>query len=153
VTTTLKAGFFFSLTDSNGEPRGTAYEILSITNSANFELTTYFEELSEAGVTYCVGQIPNIPEELHMSLAEGAIADFYGIKQKDIESATRFDNKFWTGSYNISPLQAQNLEGQKIGGLLGAVESYKDRDDSVIVSRNPRIRDIMDFQTPREFTG
>ncbi len=152
VTTTFKPGFWFCLADANGEPRGSFYEITSITDSANFELTTFFEESTETGVKYIVGQIPNLPEEIHLSVAEGAISDFYGMKTKDTAAATRFDNKFWTGSYSISPLQAKGMDGAELGGILGAIKSYADRDSSVVVNRRSGVRDIFDFQIPRTFS-
>src|SRR3990167_4620144 len=77
VTTTFKAGFWFTLTDSNGEPRGTPYKILSITDSGNFELETYFEEATESGASYLVGQVAEVPEEGQLLSAIGAISDFY----------------------------------------------------------------------------
>lgn len=149
VTTTLKAGFWFSLAEST-EPRGSWYKLGSITDSANFELETYYEETTESGASYIIGQTPEIPEEGHKLLAIGAIADFYLLKQKDTETGTRFENIFWTGAPNITPLQA---EGKKnLGGLLGLIETYKDRDDSVIVNRSPVVREPLEFAIPRTAT-
>ena len=150
VTTTLKAGFWFTLTDDNGEKRGTAYKIDSITDSTNFELETYFEEDTEATPTYLVGQIPEIPEEGQELLAIGAIADFYGLKQKDIESYTRFNNMFWTGAPNVTPLQAKK-DGD-YGGLLGLIDAYKDRDSGHLVERNTAPRHPLDFTIPATIT-
>ena len=150
VTTTLKAGFWFSLTDSNGEPRGSWYKIGSITDSANFELETYFEEATEATPTYVVGQSPEIPEEGHDLLAIGAISDFYAMKQKDLETATRFDNFFWSGNYNVTALQAKK-DGD-YGGLLALIDAYKDRDHSMILDRSPIVRDSLDFPTVKTAT-
>ena len=150
VTTTFKAGFWFTLTDSNGEPRGSWYRISSVTDSANVELETYFEEVTDAGATYLVGQVPEIPEEGIPLLALGAISDFYALKQKDMETATRFDNKFWSGNYNVTALQAKK-DGH-YGGLLALIDAYKDRDDSIIVNRVPEVRDILDFRIPSTAT-
>ncbi|KKL09032.1 hypothetical protein LCGC14_2569930, partial [marine sediment metagenome] len=147
VTTTMKAGFWFTLTDSNGEPRGSWYRIASITDSANLELETFFSEATEATQTYLVGQIPEIPEETIILPAVGAVSDFYALKQKDMTTATRFDNKFWSGNYNVTALQAKK-DGD-YGGLLAAIDAYADRDQSIVVNRVPVARDIMDFQMPR----
>lgn len=149
VTTTLKAGFWFCLTNANGEPRGTAYRIASITDAANFELETYFEEVDEAAATYVVGQSPEIPEETQILPAVGAISDFYALKQKDVETATRFDNKFWTGNYNVTALQAK--KDKDYGGLLAAIDAYADRDGSVFVTRYEN-RDMLDFRVPTSVT-
>lgn len=150
VTTTMKAGFWFTLTDSTGEPRGSWYRIGSISTSAVALLETYFEETGEAGATYLVGQIPEIPEETQILPAVGAVSDFYALKQKDMETATRFDNKFWSGNYNVTALQAKK-DGD-YGGLLAAIDAYADRDGSIVVNRLPEVRDLMDFQVPRTIT-
>lgn len=150
VTTTLKAGFWFTLADSNGEPRGVSYKIASITDSTNFELETYFEETGETGAKYIVGQTPETPEETHILPAVGAISDFYALKQKDLEAATRFDNKFWTGNYNVTPLQAR--KDKDYGGLLAAIDAYADRDSSVFVTRSPVERELLDFRVPTSVT-
>lgn len=149
-TSTWKAGFWFTLTDSSGEPRGTMYRIGSITDSTHVELETYFEETTEAGATYLVGQIPEIPEETQILPAIGAISDFYALKQKDLESATRFDNKFWTGNYNVTPLQAK--KDKDYGGLLAAIDAYADRDGSMILDRYPTDSDIFDMRVPSTIT-
>ncbi len=150
VTTTIKPGFWFTLTDTDGNPRGTAYKIASITDSGNFELETYFEETTESGATYLIGQVPEIPEETIPLLAIGSISDFYALKQKDMDTATKFDNKFWTGSYNVTPLQAKR--DKDYGGLLAAIDAYADRDGSVVVSRAPAGVDIFDIRNPRTAT-
>jgi hypothetical protein len=150
VTTTFKPGLWFSLSDSSGEPRGSWYRILSITDSTNLELETFFEESTESGASYIIGQTPELPEEAHNLLAIGALSDFYALKKKDLEAATRFDNKFWSGNYNVTALQARK-DGM-YGGLLALIDAYKDRDDSVIVSRSPVSRDMMDFRTPSTAT-
>lgn len=150
VTTTIKPGYWFTLADSNGEPRGTAYRILSITDSADFKLESFFEESTEATPKYIIGQAPEIPTEGHELLAIGAVADFYGLKQKDMASYTRFNNMFWTGAPNVTPLQARK-DGD-YGGLLALIDAYEDRDRSMIVSRVPVYRDLLDFATPRTIT-
>lgn len=150
VTTTFKAGFWFCLTDSTGEPRGTFYRIGSITDSGNFELESYFEESTESGATYIVGQCPEIPEEGHELLAIGAVADFYGLKMKDTDSYTKFNNMFWTGAPNVTPLQAK--KDDNYGGLMGLIDAYKDRDSSVVVERVPVMRDSLEFRIPRTIT-
>lgn len=151
VTTTFKAGFWFVLTDSNGEPRGTFYRIGSITDSANLKLETFFEETTESGATYIVGQIPEIPDEGHTLLSIGAIADFYGQKTKDMNSYTRFNNMFWTGAPNVTPLQV-GRGAEDHGGLLGLIAAYEDRDDSPIVRRGTGVKHPLDIRNPRKIT-
>jgi hypothetical protein len=150
TTGSVKAGFYFGLTDSGGEPRGTYYKIGSVTDTTNAELETYFEEATEAGATYIIGQAPEIPEEGHDLLAIGAIADFYAMKTKDMETYTRYNNMFWTGAPNITPLQAKHRE--ELGGLLGLIDTYKDRDTGHVMYRGPMARDIFDLRNPLAYT-
>ena len=144
TTGAVKAGFWFSLSDDNGEPRGTWYRILSITDATHMELETYFEEAGEAGKTYIIGQIPEIPDEGHSLIGLGSLSDFYLLKQKDTETATRFNNIFWTGSPNVAPTFQK--KDKDFGGLLGLIESYRDRDTGVIVKRNPKTDYILDSE-------
>ena len=147
VTTTLKAGFYFSLADSIGEPRGTFYRIGSITDSDTVALETYFEEVTESGSKYIVGQVPEIPEEGHELIALGALADFYLLKEKDFDSAKQLENKFWTGSTNVTPAMAKK-DGD-YGGLLALIDAYKDRDSSMILDRSGDSSHPLEFRTPR----
>lgn len=146
TTGAIKAGMWFSLADSSGEPKGSWYRTGSVTDASNIELETYFEETTVAGANYIIGQSPEIPEELHPLLAIGAISDFYAFKQKDMETATKYDNKFWTGNYNVSPAMAK--KNKDYGGLLAAIDAYADRDGSVVVDREPVEREILDFRVP-----
>jgi hypothetical protein len=90
-----------------------------------------------AGVTYRIGQCPEIPEEGHIMLADGATADFYAGLRSDIEKATWWNNVFWTGDGNNN--------NRKIGddnikaGLIGLVNKYASRDESAIVNRQPKV--------------
>lgn len=136
TTGAVKAGFWFSLATATGEPRGNWYRILSVTDTTNMELETYFEETGEAGASYIIGQIPEIPEEAHPLLGTGALSDFYLLKQKDTETATKFNNIFWTGSPNVAPNFMK--KDKDYGGLLGLIEAYRNRDDSVVVERKPQ---------------
>ncbi len=149
VTTTLRAGFWFCLSDSAGEPRGSFYRIDSISaGTAAFELETYFEEATEATPTYIVGQSPEIPEEGHELLGIGAVSDFYGLKKGDSKKQKEFNNMFWTGSPNVTPLQARKTD-MDAGGLIGLIAAYEDRDSSVVVNRVPVTRDLLDLRNPR----
>ncbi len=149
VTSTLKAGFWYCLSDSSGEPRGSVYRIGSISaGTAAFELETFWEEATEATPKYIVGQSPEIPEEGHELLAIGAVADFYGLKTKDMNTYTKFNNMFWSGSPNITALQARKDEGEA-GGLVGLIAAYEDRDSDVVVERVPTHRDLLEFRIPR----
>jgi len=149
-TGAVKAGFWFSLSDSNGEPRGSWYRIGTVDSATVATLETFFEEPTDSGATYIIGQSPELPEEAHKLLSIGAISDFYAYKQKDLDSAIRFDNLFWSGNYNVTALQAR--KDKDYGGLLALIDAYEDRDGSIVVDRYPIVRDPMDFRIPRTAT-
>lgn len=137
ITGAVKAGFWFSLSDSNGEPRGSWYRIGSITDTTHMELETYFEESAESGATYIIGQVPELLDEGMLLPAYGALADYFMLKRNDFEKGTRFNNVFWTGNPNITQLQVQGNKSWS-GGLIGLVNSYRDRSSSVVVDRGNR---------------
>lgn len=149
-TGAIKAGFWFSLADTNGEPRGTWYRIGSVTDASNLELETYFEEATETGASYIIGQCPEIPEEGHTLLSDGALEDFFMLKQKDPETAKTYNNKFWTGSPNVTASFAKKNDGD-YGGLIGLIAAYRDRDDSIIVHRNPQPNYSLDGDEDKEW--
>ena len=97
-----------------------------------------------------MAQVPEIPEEGQILLAIGAVSDFYALKQKDLDTAKQFDNKFWTGNYNVTALQAK--KDKDYGGFLALIDAYADRDSSIVVNRQPVVRDILDFTIPRTAT-
>lgn len=144
--TNAKVGYWFSLADSNGEPRGNWYRISAITDTTNITLETFFEEVGESGASYIIGETPEVPEEAHPLISVGAIADYYMFKRKDTVKGKEFNNMFWTGSPNITANFARETN-PKMGGLLGLIASVQDRDDdSAIVERQTtRPDDIDDF--------
>lgn len=122
---------WFSLADSNGISKGSWYRILSITDGTNLELESVFEEASASSQNYIIGETPELPEDMHQFLSEGAIADYYAELRQSQSKAQGWSNKLWTGDWNnISrdPLKVH-------GGLLGAVKRYSDRDSSQLINR------------------
>ena len=120
--------------------------ISAVGGDTSITLETFFEEVTEAGSKYIIGETPEIPEEAHPIISVGAIADYYMFKRKDTIQGTKFNNMFWTGSPNITANFAKE-SNPKMGGLLGLIASVEDRDDdSAIVERQTtRPDDIEDF--------
>ncbi len=140
VNTTFTAamvGRWFTVTDTTVPGQGYWYRIASVTNSTNLVLENDFSGTTTAGITYRIGESPEMPEEGHAILAAGTAADYYaGIKNAP-ESASSFDNLFWTGSMGQSSRDVN--DPNVIGGLIGILRKYKDRERDPIVLRMPGI--------------
>lgn len=138
TTGAIKADYWLSLTDSNGEPRGNWYRISSVTDANNLELESVFEEATESGATYTIGQSPEGPEEGHELRAFGALADYFLSFKQSPSKAKTWSNMFWTGDPDISRATAAGSSKPWTGGgLLGLINDYTDRDSSQIIDRNP----------------
>lgn len=136
TTTNLLPDDWFSLSDSNGESRGSWYRIGSVTDSDTLELETFFEETGESGASYIIGQCPELPEEGHELCAHGALMDYFMSFRQSPGKAKIWSNMFWTGDPNTSKARAE--AGRKPwtgGGLLGLINDYRDRDSSQLIQR------------------
>ena len=111
------------------------YRIITFTSTLSIELDRPWHHATQAGVSYIIGESPEIPEETHILLPDGTAADFYSGLRSSTEKATWFNNKFWTGDGNNS---SRNVGGEDIrGGLIGLINNYKNRDKNPLVYRQP----------------
>jgi len=126
------AGEWFSLADATtGESRGSWYRIHSVDSTTAVTLESYFEEGTEAGASYIMGECPEIPADMHELLVYGALSDYFAEKRQDITKAQAWENKYYTGDFNNN-----NRDRTKVvGGLIKAIERYEDRNDSALVQR------------------
>ena len=108
---------------------GLWYRIASFTDTSNMELESVFEGSSAAAQAFTIGEIPEIPPELHEILPHGVASDFYAGPRKDFTAAQAHNNYFWTGDFNNS-----NRDTDKVaGGLLAAVKKYSRRGNSKVI--------------------
>lgn len=116
------------------------YRIATFTNSASIALESVFEGSTKVGDTYTIGEVPEIPPELHELIPHGVAADFYAGPRKDFEAAQAHNNYFWTGDYmNVS----RNVKLAS-GGLISAINKYSRRGDSSIIHKNIEMNDLFD---------
>lgn len=139
-TSNILVNQWFSLSDSNGKPRGNWYRIESITDADTLVLETVFEEASESGATYIVADSPEIPEDMHILLSYGATADYFAELRQDNAKSTWWENRFWTGDGANSSRDPQNIAG----GLINAIQRWEDRDSSQLVQRKKQDSDAID---------
>ncbi len=89
------------------------------------------QDLTDSGLSYIIGETPELPEEAHELLSIGATADFYAGVRKDISSGTWWNNVFWTGDGNNNDRTGKNIRG----GLIGLQKRYASRSNSRIIRR------------------
>lgn len=141
--TPAMVGRWFTITDVTEPGQGYWYRIASFTSATVVTLDRTYTGTTGSGFTYRIGQSPEIPDEGHIILADGATADYYGGLRKDKESYTWWQNKFYTGDANNN----SRREGDQSikGGLIGLMNRYSDRNDVRIVNRRARL-DPLNYQ-------
>lgn len=130
-------GRWFTITDTTNPDYGYWYRISGYNSDVSISLENSWQgETISSAVSYRIGQCPEFPEEGHIMLVDGTTADFYAGLRADVEKATWFDNKFWTGQGNNS---SRKIGDDNIkGGLIGLVNRYASRDNKALVNRQPK---------------
>jgi hypothetical protein len=127
---------WFTLTDSNGETRGSWYRVASVTDADTLELESVFEETTEAGATYIIGQSPELPEDLHELTAHGALADYFAGLRQSVAKAQGWSNTYWTGDWGNDSRSPRSVSG----GLIDGIRRYQNRNDSQLIDRRKNLR-------------
>lgn len=140
--TSAMVGRWLCVTDTTMAGQGYWFRITGYTSSTVITINQAWTAATatSASGSYIIGETPEIPEELHMCLVDGATADFYGGMRKDTTSAALFENRFWTGDIN----NTSRKEGDSTiaGGIIGGVNRYADRDNTRIIKRKPRLNPL-----------
>jgi hypothetical protein len=137
VWTPGMVGRWFHVTDTTSADYGYWYRISNYNSPTSITLDNSWQgDTTSTDVSYLIGQCPEIPEEGHIILADGATADYYSGIRADAVKSTAWNNKFWTGDMNNNN---RKLGDDTVkGGLIGLVNSYADRDNGALVNRRPR---------------
>jgi hypothetical protein len=135
--TPAMVGRWFTITDTTVNGQGYWYRIGGYVSSTVLTLETVWSGTTSSGATYNIGETPELPEEGHMLLAYGATADFYSDLKNDEKTAARWENRFWTG--DPSNTSRKLGDNDVLGGVIGLVNKYTDRNESHIVNRKPRM--------------
>lgn len=133
--TSAMAGRWLTITDTSVPGQGYWYRIASVTNSTTLTLETDWAAATTSGATYRIGETPEIPEEGHVILPWGTASDFYAGLRNDAVNAAAYNNLFWTGDAQNSrrDMDDKNV----IGGLIGLIRKYSDRERDGLVRRQP----------------
>lgn len=72
------------------------YKIDTFTSATSIELENVFGGTTGSGLSYTIGQLPNIPEEYHVNIVDYALYRYY-LRRRDREIATMFKADFEIG--------------------------------------------------------
>lgn len=111
---------------------GIWYRIATAPTTTGITLENDYEGTTASGLTYTIGQSPELPEELGILLAQYAAASYFSGFRGDVAKSTWWNNVFWTGDGSNSSRDLTTIRS----GLLGAINRYSSRSDSGIVQRN-----------------
>lgn len=139
--TPAMVGRSFQITTTSNVGYGYWYLVSAYSSATSITVVPVISTATSSGLAYRIAQTPLLPEEGHIVLADGVTADFYAGMRKDIETATWFNNKFWTGDGNNPDRDAG--KGRIYGGLLGLVEAYNERNDERLINRKPQTNPLV----------
>lgn len=133
TTTTFTAsmvGMWIATTDTSGIPNGNSYRIATFTDTTHIAVDRNVIDASASGLSFIIGQSPEIPEELHQFIPYRVGAAYYGIRRRNPTLAQSYLNYFYTGDYNNT-----KREGEFNGGVLNVLNDLleKGRDNSGLV--------------------
>lgn len=144
--TAAMVGRWFTVTDTTKYGQGYWYRIVGFTDATHITLgaldgtAVNWNNASISGATYRIGETPELPEEMHVALSHGTAADYFMTMRKDPKGATYYNNMFWTGDPNNA---TRDFENRKImGGVIGGINLYRDRDDRTVIRRRPRLNPL-----------
>lgn len=144
--TAAMVGRWLTVTDTTVPGQGYWYRISGYTNAttitlgANDGTAVVWPNATVTPSSYRICETPELPEEMHVILAWGTAADYYGSMQKDKDAFAWYNNMFYTGSPD-NP--SRDFEDKKVmGGLIGAVNLYRDRDDRTVIRRRPKLNPL-----------
>lgn len=138
--TSAMVGRWFTVTDPTLSGQGYWYRVNAYTDATHIQLDNPYTGSTGTGVTYRIGESPELPEEGHQVLTDGVTAGYYANVRKDLTTAALFYNKFWTGDPNNNSRQEGN---SKISaGLIGMMNRYANRDNTRIITRRPKLNPL-----------
>jgi hypothetical protein len=80
----------------DGSSEAIWYKIDTYTDSTHVELENVFGGTTGSGLSYIIGELPNIPEEYHLNLADHGLYRYY-LRRRDKEIAAMFKAEFEIG--------------------------------------------------------
>ena len=132
--TSAMVGRWLEVTDTTVAGQGYFYRIASVVDTTHLTLESLWQGATNASVSlYRIGETPEIPEDLQMYLIDGITGGYLKDIRKDFANGTPYLNSFFTGD----PQNSSRKENDEniLGGLIGGMKAYADREDQRIVNR------------------
>ena len=128
--TASMVGQWLGSTASDGTVNSNFYRVATYTNATHNTVDRNVIDTTGSGLTFLIGQTPEIPEDLHQFIPYRVGANYYGIRRRNPTLGQQYLNYFWTGDYN-NPKR----EGEVIGGVLNVLHDLlnKGRSNSGLV--------------------
>lgn len=128
--TSSMVGSWLAITDSTGVPDGNFYRIATYTDATHIAVDRNVIDTTASGLTYVIGQSPEIPEELHQFIPYRVGSTYYGVRRRNPTLAQQYLNYFYTGDWNNG-----KRDGEFTGGVLNVLADLleKGRDNSGLV--------------------
>lgn len=122
-------GRWFTMNDNTQPGYGYWYRIIGVTSTTSLTLETAYVNTSVSSAAYLIGETFELPEEVHPNIVDGCVADYYAGPRSDMNKASWFDNRYWTGN----GLEKER-DGKKFaGGILGVQQRYAGRQKGATV--------------------
>lgn len=102
-------GYYINVTDGTD---GNWYKLAVFDSTSSVEIENDFLGVTGSH-TYLLGQVPDIPEDYHLSLVHYALANFFAFKRKDKDMAL-----FHQGAFNDLAQQYQDVWASKTTGVV-----------------------------------
>lgn len=119
------------------------YKIASVTDSDTIELAKNYEGSTATGLSFNIGQSPDIPQEFHRFIPYRVASLYYAGYRSDMTKAQNWSNYFFTEDFNNN-----NKTNYIRGGYLGAKYRYNNqgRNTSQIVYTNKPKQKPFEYQ-------
>jgi hypothetical protein len=144
--TPAMVGRWFTVTDQTVQGQGYWFRVTGYTNASQVTLggldatPITWPYATATTSSFIIGETPELPEEMHVLLAWGTAADYYGSMRKDKDAMTYYNNMFYTGDPD-NP--TRDFEDRRVmGGLIGGINSYRDRDSRTLIRRKPKLNPL-----------
>ncbi len=145
--TAAMVGRWFTITDTTVPGQGYFFRVTGFTDSTHITLggldatAVNWPYASASGISgYRICETPELPEEMHVILSWGTASDYYASMRKDMDAGNYYNNLFYTGDGNNNN---RDFDDRKIlGGLIGGINSYRDRDNRTVIRRRPKLNPL-----------
>lgn len=134
--TPAMVGRWFTITDTTSYGQGYWYRVTAYVSATQISLEEAYQGTTGSGLTYNIGESPEIPEEGHVILIDGVTADFYFGMRDDTGTAQSFENKFWTGDRNNASRRIGDTD--IAAGLIGLMNRYASRTKKRLIMKQPK---------------